>query len=47
LRDTLRIGEFSSLGRVSVRMLRHYEKLGLLSPGETDEWTGYRSYTGP
>ncbi len=47
MRDTLRIGEFSSLGRVSVRMLRHYEKLGLLSPGETDAWTGYRSYTGP
>ena len=30
---------------VSVRMLRHYEKLGLLEPSATDEWTGYRSYT--
>ena len=45
MRDTLRIGEFSALGRVSVRMLRHYEKLGLLAPSETDAWTGYRSYT--
>jgi DNA-binding transcriptional MerR regulator len=45
VRDTLRIGEFSALGRVSVRMLRHYEKLGLLAPSETDAWTGYRSYT--
>ena len=45
MRDTLRIGEFSALGRVSVRMLRHYEKLGLLEPSETDAWTGYRSYT--
>jgi nucleoside-diphosphate-sugar epimerase len=33
LRDALRIGESSALGRVSVRMLRHYEKLGLLVPG--------------
>ena len=47
MRHMLKIGEFSALGRVSVRMLRHYEKLGLLSPGETDAWTGYRSYTGP
>ena len=45
MRDTLRIGEFSALGRVSVRMLRHYEKLGLLEPSQTDAWTGYRSYT--
>ena len=45
MRDTLRIGEFSALGRVSVRMLRHYEKLGLLAPSATDAWTGYRSYT--
>ena len=45
MRDTLRIGEFSALGRVSVRMLRHYEKLGLLEPSRTDAWTGYRSYT--
>jgi DNA-binding transcriptional MerR regulator len=26
-------------------MLRHYEKLGLLEPSQTDVWTGYRSYT--
>lgn len=45
MRDTLRIGEFSALGRVSVRMLRHYEKLGLLRPREVDAWTSYRYYT--
>jgi DNA-binding transcriptional MerR regulator len=45
MRDTLKIGEFSVLGRVSVRMLRHYEKLGLLVPAETDSFTGYRYYT--
>jgi DNA-binding transcriptional MerR regulator len=45
VRDTLKIGEFSVLGRVSVRMLRHYEKLGLLVPAETDTFTSYRYYT--
>ena len=41
----LRIGEFSRLGQVSVRMLRHYDALGLLEPAGTDGDTGYRSYT--
>lgn len=40
-----KIGEFSKLGQVSTRMLRHYDKLGLLTPSHTDEWTGYRYYT--
>ncbi|MGL4255714.1 MAG: MerR family DNA-binding transcriptional regulator, partial [Microbacterium sp.] len=26
------IGEFAALGRVSVRMLRHYDAIGLLEP---------------
>lgn len=45
MRQALRIGEFSALGRVSVRMLRHYEKLGLLSPAQTDPVSGYRYFT--
>jgi DNA-binding transcriptional MerR regulator len=40
-----RIGEFSKLGQVSTRMLRHYDKLGLLVPNQVDEWTSYRYYT--
>jgi DNA-binding transcriptional MerR regulator/effector-binding domain-containing protein len=40
-----KIGDFSQLGQVSTRMLRHYDKLGLLQPSFTDEWTGYRYYT--
>jgi DNA-binding transcriptional MerR regulator len=28
----LSIGDFARLGRVSVRMLRHYDALGLLGP---------------
>jgi DNA-binding transcriptional MerR regulator len=40
-----KIGDFSQIGQVSVRMLRHYDKLGLLKPGHIDNWTGYRYYT--
>lgn len=40
-----KIGEFSRLGRVTVRTLRHYEKIGLLKPGIVDMWTGYRYYS--
>ncbi|MGD2078151.1 MAG: helix-turn-helix domain-containing protein [Chloroflexota bacterium] len=40
-----KIGEFSRLGQVSTRMLRHYDKLGLLVPEHVDEWTDYRYYT--
>ena len=40
-----KIGEFSRLGRVTVRTLRHYEKIGLLKPEIVDMWTGYRYYS--
>jgi DNA-binding transcriptional MerR regulator len=40
-----RIGEFSKLTRVSVRMLRHYDQLGLLRPSHTDPMTKYRHYS--
>lgn len=39
----LSIGEFSRLGRVSARMLRHYDALGLLRPAYVAE-NGYRFY---
>jgi DNA-binding transcriptional MerR regulator len=38
------IGEFARHGRVSVRMLRHYDAIGLLRPAEVDPATGYRTY---
>jgi DNA-binding transcriptional MerR regulator len=38
------IGEFARHGRVSVRMLRHYDAIGLLHPASVDRTTGYRSY---
>lgn len=40
----LKIGEFSKLSRVSVRMLRHYDEIGLLKPSAIDSFTGYRYY---
>jgi DNA-binding transcriptional MerR regulator len=38
------IGDFANHGRVSVRMLRHYDAIGLLRPAQVDRVTGYRSY---
>jgi DNA-binding transcriptional MerR regulator len=40
-----RIGEFSRIAQVSVRMLRHYDELGLLRPAQVDRDTDYRSYS--
>lgn len=40
-----RIGEFSKLMQVSVRMLRYYDEVGLLNPAQSDPWTGYRMYS--
>ncbi len=40
----LKIGDFSKLSRVSIRMLRHYDDIGLLKPAEVDRFTGYRYY---
>jgi len=39
------IGEFSTLGRVTVDALRHYDALGLLKPAKVDPFTGYRYYS--
>lgn len=40
----LKIGEFSSLARISIRMLRRYDEVGLLHPEIVDAATGYRYY---
>ena len=40
-----KIGDFSQIAQVSVRMLRHYDKLGLLKPEYVDPWSSYRFYT--
>lgn len=38
------IGDFAQYGRVSARMLRHYDAIGLLRPARTDPVSGYRYY---
>ncbi len=40
----LRIGDFSTLSRITIHMLRHYDEIGLLKPALCDEFTGYRYY---
>ena len=41
----LKIGDFSKLSMISVRMLRHYDENGLLVPVEVDRFSGYRYYS--
>lgn len=38
------IGMFSKIYQVTPKTLRHYDELGLLTPGHVDEETGYRYY---
>ena len=40
-----RIGDFSRLARVSARLLRFYDEIGLFVPAHADRETGYRHYT--
>ena len=40
----LKIRVFSKLSRISVRMLRHYDEIGLLKPAQIDRFTDYRYY---
>jgi DNA-binding transcriptional MerR regulator len=39
------IGDFAEHGRVSVRMLRHYDAIGLLRPAHVDPLSSYRYYS--
>ena len=39
------IGHFAQVAQVSVRTLRHYGDVGLLTPAAVDPVTGYRSYS--
>lgn len=40
-----KIGDFSRLTQVTVKALRHYDRLGLLKPEQIDRTSGYRYYT--
>lgn len=41
----LKIGDFSRLSRVSIRMLRYYDDADLIRPVMVDKYTGYRYYS--
>ncbi len=41
----LRIGDFARLAGVSVKLIRHYDEIGLLPAHATDPSTGYRYYS--
>ena len=43
--ELFRIGEVSRLFHISIGILRHYDKIGLLRPEYTDPDTGYRFYS--
>jgi len=40
-----RIGEFSKMGKTTIKTLRYYDETGILKPEEIDKFTGYRLYT--
>jgi len=40
-----KIGDFSRVARVSCRLLRYYDELGLLKPAEVERGSGYRYYS--
>lgn len=44
-KELFQIGEVSRLFHISVGTLRHYDKIGLLSPEYTDPDSGYRYYS--
>lgn len=39
------IGQFSQIGKVSVKTLRYYDSISLLVPAYTDKFTNYRYYS--
>ncbi len=41
----VKIGDFSKLGHVTVKALRHYARIGLLRPEWIDRYSGYRYYS--
>ncbi len=44
-KELFQIGEVSRLFHISVSILRHYDKIGLVKPEYTDPDTGYRYYS--
>lgn len=45
VRHVFYIGEFSKMGKTTIKTLHHYDRIGLLRPAAVDGVTGYRLYT--
>lgn len=43
--DLITINEFAKMCRTTVRTIRFYDKMGLLTPVRIDEWNKYRYYS--
>lgn len=43
--NLFRIGEFSRLGKTSIKTLRYYDKCGLLKPDKINRFNSYRYYS--
>lgn len=45
MEDVFSIGEAAKAVNTTSETLRHYDRIGLVKPSKTDEWTHYRYYT--
>lgn len=45
MKNYFSIGEAAKMANTTSETLRHYDRIGLVSPSKKDEWTKYRYYT--
>ena len=45
MKKYLSVGEAAKAVHTTSETLRHYDRIGLVKPSKTDEWTNYRYYT--
>lgn len=45
MKNFFTIGEAAKAAHTTSETLRHYDRIGLVKPGRTNEWTNYRYYT--
>lgn len=45
MKDYFSISQTAKIVGMTAETLRHYDRIGLVKPSKTDEWTGYRYYS--
>lgn len=45
MKDYFSISKTAEIVGMTTETLRHYDRIGLVKPSKTDEWTGYRYYS--